>query len=347
MKENFYYGFPSGSVDYKFYDLHYNKGKELYKNKQYEEAVFHLRRAMYHYEWAKSCLAYCYNHGLGVERNLLTALTLYKSLMFRTRESQWIKDEMKKIETELNTTKNNFKEDEVTLFDKELGNIKVTFSAYINHSIVRFCNDYISVTVGSGETADAAIAKIYKSLASKDWNRRCDNLMRVDENLERDYPLFKLRLEKADVDKFSYKKHNEKYTILVPRDINFNLVQTREALIEYAISLMKIQAKSYITKRIKELSEQAGLEYDKCKLISLRNKSYLGMYYYDSKIVEISYHVIKSSEKYIDSLLIHELCHSLVENHDDEFYALMERVSSKEFVEIDKNFIGYCKILDI
>jgi len=42
MKETFYYGFPSGSVDYKFYDLHYNKGKELYKNKQYEEAVFHL-----------------------------------------------------------------------------------------------------------------------------------------------------------------------------------------------------------------------------------------------------------------------------------------------------------------
>lgn len=201
---------------------------------------------MYHYEWAKSCLAYCCNHGLGVERNPFTSLTLHKSLMFRTRESQWIKDEMKKIETELNTTKKNFTKDEVTLFDKKLGNIKVTFSAYINHSIVRFCKDYISVTVGSGKTADAAIAEIYKNLASKDWNRRCDNLMRVDENLERDYPLFKLRIEKSDVNDFSYKSHNEKYTILVPRDIDFNLVQTREALIDYGISLMKIQAKLYI-----------------------------------------------------------------------------------------------------
>lgn len=146
---------------------------------------------------------------------------------------------------------------------------------------------------------------------------------------------------------FSYKSQNEIYTILVPRDINFDLVQTREYIIEYAISLMKVQAKSYITKRIKELSEQTGLEYDKCKLISLRNKSYLGMYYYESKIVEISFHVIKSSKEYLDSLLIHELCHSLVKDHDDEFYALMERVSSKEFVEINKNFIGYCKILDI
>lgn len=347
MEKTFYYGFPSGFVDEKFYDLHYNKGKELYKNKQYEDAVFHLRRAMCHYEWAKSCLAYCYSHGLGVERNLLTALTLYKSLMFRTREAQWIKDEMKKIEAELHTTKINYDKDETTLFDRELGNIKVSFSKYINHSLVRFCKDYISVTVAPDETADAAIVEIYKTLASKDWNRSCDNLMRVDENLKRDYPLFKLRIEKSDVKDFSYKSQNEIYTILVPRNINFDLVQTREAIIEYGISLMKIQAKSYITKRIKELSEQTGLEYKECKIISSRNKSYLGMYDYDSKIVEISYHIIKSSEKYIDSLLIHELCHSLVENHDAEFYALMEKVSSKEYVKINKEYIGCCNSFDI
>lgn len=347
MEETFYYGFPTGHVDYKFYDLHYKKGKELYKNKQYDDAVFHLRRSMCYYDWAKSCLAYCYNHGLGVERNPLTALTLYKSLMFRTRESQWIKDEMEKIETELNITKKNFKEDEVALFDKELGNIKVKFSAYINNPIVRFCKDYISVTVGSDETADAAITEICKVLATKDWHRRHDNLMRIDENLKRDYPLFKLRIEKSDVKDFSYKTQNEIYTILVPRDINFDLVQTREAIIEYGISLMKMQAKSYITKRIKELSEQTGLEYKGCKINSSRNKSYIGLYYCESKIVEISYHLIKSSERYIDSLLIHELCHSIVKNHGDEFYALMEKVSSKEFVKIDKNYIGYCGSFDI
>lgn len=71
------------------------------------------------------------------------------------------------------------------------------------------------------------------------------------------------------------------------------------------------------------------------------------MYYCDSKIVDISFHVIKSSEKYIDALLIHELYHSLVENHDEEFYALMERVSSKEYVKIDKEYIGYCNSFDI
>ena len=346
MSETYYYSFPNNSIGYEFYKDNYDKGMMCYKNKQYEDAVFYLRRACFHYDVAKHALANCYKNGAGVEKNLFRALRLYRMCVFSYQKECKLDEKINaivKIIEDNNLKKND---NEEYIYDKVLGKIKICRSQYIYHSIVKFCKDYILVTTGYA-VADMVIDDIYKALATRDCCRRYDNLMYIDENFKRDYPLFKLRIARNNSDEWSYINHNEIYTVLVPKNADFNLVQVREYIIEYANILMKKQAALYILERLKVISKNVGIEYSKCRILSKRGANYIGYFYPQTKVMEVSYHLIKSTPKYIDTLLIHELCHTFHLSHDALFYAKMEEVSSKEYVEIDRGYIGYCDVHDI
>ena len=110
---------------------------------------------------------------------------------------------------------------------------------------------------------------------------------------------------------------------------------------------MKKQAAYYVLERLKTISKNVGIEYSKCKILSERGKRYIACFYPKTKVMEVSYHLIKSTPEYIDTILIHELCHTFSLSHDALFYAKMEEVSSKEYVRIDKEKIGYCRVYDI
>lgn len=346
MGKTYFYNFPNNSIGDKFYKDNYDKGMMCYKNKQYEDAVFYLRRACVYYDSAKVALGYCYKNGTGVEKNLFKALHLYRMCMSRYQRECKLDEKIDAIVKIIED--NNLKENdnEEYIYDKVLGKIKICWSTYIDHSIVKFCKDYILVTT-SYQVADIAIDDIYKALATRDYYRNDDNLMYIDENFKRDYPLFKLRIARNNSNEWSYKNQNEIYTILVPKNADFNLVQVREYIIEYANILMKKQATSYILERLKIISKNVGIEYSKCKILSERGSNYIGRFYPKTKVIEISYHLIKSSPEFIDTILIHELCHTFSNYHDALFYAKMEEVSSKEYVRIDKEDIGHCNVYDI
>lgn len=346
MAKTYFYNFPNNSIGYEFYKDNYDKGMKCYQNKQYEDAVFYLRKAIFHYNSAIHALANCYKSGAGVEKDLFKALRLYRRCMFSYQKECKLDEKINAIVKAIED--NNLKENdnEEYIYDKVLGKIKICWSRYLDHPIVKFCKDYILVTTGHA-VADMAIDDIYKALATRDYYRSDDNLMYIDENFKRDYPLFKLRIARNNSNEWSYKNQNEIYTVLVPKNADFNLVQVREYIIEYANILMKKQASSYILERLKKISKNVGIEYSKCKILSERGKRYIACFYPKTKVMEVSYHLIKSTPEYIDTILIHELCHTFSLSHDALFYAKMEEVSSKEYVRIDKEKIGYCNVYDI
>lgn len=60
---------------------YFERGRELYKGKRYEEAAEHFLLSIVkeYYNVSQAWLADCYEYGLGVEKNLLMAKDLYMS----------------------------------------------------------------------------------------------------------------------------------------------------------------------------------------------------------------------------------------------------------------------------
>ena len=97
--------------------------------------------------------------------------------------------------------------------------------------------------------------------------------------------------------------------------------------------MTKKAAQKYLPPRVAELSKQTGLKFTKCTIRNIDN--YIG-YHLRSGEVILSPYVIKWSSKEIDALIIHELCHSLVTGHEQDFYDTLLKYGGEEIFEIDK-----------
>ena len=227
----------------------------------------------------------------------------------------------------------------VEFVDADFGTIRVTFSPNINYPQVRFNAGYIGVTLHTSQPYDAAVATICKALVNADWRRQKYDYGRIDENFQIDYPLFSLRVERGKSDRYSYRCEGDRYTIITPQSVDFDLAVTREYIIAYGVKLLKKAAEEYLPRRIAQIAKQTGLYYSRCKVVN--STKYNGMYFCNSGVVYLDYNLMKCSAEFIDTVILHELVHSICKNHDKRFYETMSRYGTERAVAVDKENIGY------
>lgn len=332
-----YYNLGDGYYSQRLKEQQWERGKELFDRGEYAAAVALFRRAATDgLSRAESYLGYCHSHGLGVERNLFEALRWYR---WKERYSAWIAKDVAAIRAEIEERGLIDSREPVTFTDAEFGEIRVTFSANADYPQVRFNAGYIGVTLHTSEPYDLAVAAICKALVNADWRRQKSDYGRIDENFQLDYPLFKLRIERGNGTKYSYRCEGDRYTIITPQSVNFDLVSTREYIIAYGVKLLRKAAEEYLPKRIAEISKQTGLYYSKCRVEHLRK--YNGFYHCKSAMVLLDYRLMKSSAEFVDVVILHELVHSLCKNHDKKFYDTLLHYGTERAVAVDKGSIGY------
>lgn len=315
----------------------WDRGYELFAEGHYAAAVELFRRAATECHMPSECyLGYCHSHGLGVERNLFEALRWYGR---NTLYSDWVKQDVRAVEEEIARLGLTDSREAVEFTDSEFGPIRVTFSARINYPQVRFNSTYTAVTLHTSSPYDAAVSAICKALVAADWRRQGYDYGRIDENFKIDYPLFSLRIARGQTERYSYRVEGSCYTIIAPQSVNFDAVYTREYIIDYGCKLLAKAAEEYLPRRIAEISKRTGLYYSRCRVV--KTKKNLGTYYPNSGVVDFSYLLIKSSVEYVDTVILHELVHSLCGNHDKHFYDTMRHYGTERAVAIDKNAIGY------
>ena len=340
----FFYGFEDGLISRTWAEEHWNAGLGFFNAREFEKAMFHLRRASVYKHVAYLCMGYCYAHGVGgVKQNFAIARLLYNEYSERPPE-KWVR-EYKLVDDEL--LKNSCKSDiEDIFFDEELGNVRVIYSLRCRECpYVSFNQNEIVVHKSQSKYEESAFKMIFGKLSDLDHFRKNDDLGRIDDNFRREYPLFQLSVKRGDVSKLSYHNDGSLYCIIVPKETDFNLVQTREAIIEYAMKLMKKEAQRYLSSRTKYISEKIGLPYKTLEIIGRRHL--WGKFDSNNQHLQLSYHLLKSTSDFVDAVIVHELIHNLRYQHDDQFYKLMEQYSSRELAETDKKEIGASNIWSI
>ena len=128
--------------------------------------------------------------------------------------------------------------------------------------------------------------------------------------------------------------------ILIERPENRNI---REEYIQLAIrkgitAAYRIEAKQLIPKRLAHWAEQFSLKYNKLTIKDITSR--WGSCSHTNNI-NISLYVMQLPDYLIDYILLHELAHTIVKNHGDNFWKVLNQFTNGKAYLLDKEINKY------
>lgn len=132
------------------------------------------------------------------------------------------------------------------------------------------------------------------------------------------------------------KRHKQQIIIDLPNDLDINSSEAVALIREQMTSALRIEAKSYLTKRLKYIAEKHGFSYNKVRF------SHAGSRWgscSSSGTISLNIALMKLPFELIDYVIIHELAHTVQMNHSEEFWSIVE--------QIDPNYKKHRKLLKV
>jgi predicted metal-dependent hydrolase len=131
----------------------------------------------------------------------------------------------------------------------------------------------------------------------------------------------KLNILKDNYREISSSVRNNKIIIKIPSDIDENNDQIKNVINKNIKIALKKEAKSYISERLKELSVQNNLKYNKLRFSSAKTRwgSCTSI-----NNINISIYIMTLPFHLIDYVLLHELAHTKIKNHSKNFWHYLD-----------------------
>ena len=133
----------------------------------------------------------------------------------------------------------------------------------------------------------------------------------------------KLAITKGNTDKVYNRIGNGVIQIFIPDRVNHEQPKVQEFIKKTLIDVMRWEAKVYLPKRLKELADKNGFRYEN---VSIKNASTRWGSCSSVNNINLNLHLMRVPEHLIDYVLLHELVHTVVKNHGEKFWLLLEQV---------------------
>lgn len=131
----------------------------------------------------------------------------------------------------------------------------------------------------------------------------------------------KLAITKGNTDKVYNRVGNGVIQIFIPERINHEQPKIQEFIKKTLVDVMRWEAKIYLPKRLKELADKHSFKYQN---VSIKNASTRWGSCSSANNINLNLHLMRVPEHLIDYVLLHELAHTVVKNHGEKFWLLLE-----------------------
>jgi len=132
----------------------------------------------------------------------------------------------------------------------------------------------------------------------------------------------KLTITKGNTDKVYNRVGNGIIQIFIPERVDHEQPKVQEFIKSTLIDVMRWEAKVYLPKRLKELADKHGFKYQN---VSIKNASTRWGSCSAINNINLNLHLMRIPEHLIDYVLLHELAHTVVKNHGEKFWLLLEQ----------------------
>lgn len=140
---------------------------------------------------------------------------------------------------------------------------------------------------------------------------------------------------------FSVRRHNQHIIIHLPEDMSLNEPEISRKITDVVISALRIEAKSYLPKRLSFLADKYGYGY---KRVRFSHASGRWGSCSSNGTISLNIALMKLPFELIDYVIIHELTHTRHMNHSHDFWALVTKADPdykhhKRLLKIETPFI--------
>ncbi len=131
-----------------------------------------------------------------------------------------------------------------------------------------------------------------------------------------------LAITKGNTDKVYNRVGNGIIQVFIPDRINHEQPKIQDFIKNTLVDVMRWEAKVYLPKRLKELADKHGFKYQN---VSIKNASTRWGSCSAVNNINLNLHLMRVPEHLIDYVLLHELVHTVVKNHGEKFWLLLEQ----------------------
>lgn len=130
-----------------------------------------------------------------------------------------------------------------------------------------------------------------------------------------------LVVQPAANDQVDATRHKQQIVVRLPVDKQLNDADVASAIRKVMIVALRIEAKSYLPKRLAYLANEMECSYERVRFSHASGRWGSCS---SSGTISLNIALMKLPHELIDYVLIHELCHTKQMNHSTEFWALVE-----------------------
>jgi predicted metal-dependent hydrolase len=131
-----------------------------------------------------------------------------------------------------------------------------------------------------------------------------------------------LAITKGNTDKVYNRVGNGIIQIFIPDRVDHEQPKVQEFIKNTLIDVMRWEAKVYLPKRLNELAVKHGFKYQN---VSIKNATTRWGSCSSVNNINLNLHLMRIPEHLIDYVLLHELAHTVVKNHGEKFWLLLEQ----------------------
>jgi len=146
-----------------------------------------------------------------------------------------------------------------------------------------------------------------------------------------------LRIIQDPCQNINFKITNTKILVFIPNTMEMNTTLVQSEIRNAIESAWRKEAKEHLPKRTQGLAEKHGFSYQK---VTIKNtKTRWGSCSFVNNI-NLSLHLMRLPDYLIDYVILHELVHTKVKNHSQDFWEMLTEKSSMS-KEYDKELKNY------
>lgn len=120
---------------------------------------------------------------------------------------------------------------------------------------------------------------------------------------------------------FASRKVGREIKLYVPSLVKQEVLN--RVVVDFIAKVMKFECQELLPMRVKELAEHYGFKYGK---LSFRNNSTNWGSCSAENNISLNVKLMQARSEVIDYVILHELCHTKIRNHSDQFWSLVESV---------------------
>ena len=190
----------------------------------------------------------------------------------------------------------------------------------------------LSIKSGGEIVVSMPVSVLYRDAihfveSKTDWILKQRTKIRASVTLFAPESCFKTRfhqlaITKGNTNKVYNRVGNGIVQIFIPEKVNHEQPKIQEFIKNTLVDVMRWEAKVYLPKRLKELADKHGFKYQN---VSIKNASTRWGSCSSANNINLNLHLMRVPEHLIDYVLLHELTHTVVKNHSEKFWLLLEQ----------------------